>query len=325
MKPVVLSLLVLVLAGPGACAPRLASSSAPLVLERTIALPGVTGRIDHLAVDLVHRRVFVAELGHGTVEAIDMVAGKPSGRIEGLSKPQGLAYLPDRDELAVASGGDGTVRFYRASDLAPAGVVLVGDDADNLRLTASGQVVVGYGGGALAVIDPATRRVVSTVGLPAHPEGFRLVGTQAFVNLPDARQIAVVDLARGEITAAWPASHRWNYPMAARSQRPQIAVVYRLPARLQLRDAADGRVALDTETCGDADDVFFDPSRNRLYVICGSGAIDVVAGGARPVSRKVATHPGARTGLFVPEWERLLVAARAGVGGAALLVYRPAP
>lgn len=325
MKPFALSLVLLVLTGPGACAPRPSPTSEPLVLDQTIPLPGVVGRIDHLAVDLVHRRVFVAELGNGTVEAIDMATGRPTGRISGLSEPQGLAYLPDRDELAVASGGDGTVRFYRGGDLVPVGVVTVGGDADNLRLTAAGQVVVGYGDGALAVIDPGSRKVISTVTLPVHPEGFRLAGDQAFVNLPDARKIALVDLAAGRISATWPAEHRWNYPMALREERPQIAVVYRLPARLQLRDAGDGSVALDTKTCGDADDVFFDPPRDRLYVICGAGTIDVVAANGAAASRKVATRSGARTGLFVPEWDRLLVAARAGVGDAALLVYRPAP
>ena len=323
MKPIALSLSLLVLAGPGACAPGPPPSPPPLILEQTISLPGVAGRIDHLAVDLIHRRVFVAELGNGTVEAIDMATGRPVGRISNLSEPQGLAHLPDRDELAVASGGDGTVRFYHAGDLAPAGVVTVGGDADNLRLTATGQVVVGYGDGALAVIDPASRRVISTTALPAHPEGFRLSGDRAFVNLPDVRKIAVVDLAAGRITATWPAEHRWNYPMALRSERPEIAVVYRLPARLQLRDATSGAVVVDQKTCGDADDVFFDPPRWRLYVICGAGAIDVVTLDAPKGSARIATRSGARTGLFVPEWDRLLVAARAGNGTAALLVYRP--
>ena len=323
MKPLVLSLALLVLAGPAACAPSPAPP--PLVLERTIALPGVAGRIDHLAVDLVHRRVFIAELGNGTVEAVDMVKGAPVGRISGLKEPQGLAYLPERDELAVASGGDGTVRFYRGSDLAPAGMVKVGSDADNLRLDAGGRVVVGYGAGALAVIDPAPHQVVSTLALPAHPEGFRLAGGQAFVNLPDARVIAVADLATGTVRASWPADHLWNYPMALRADGRELALVYRLPARLQLRDTTSGAVVLDRETCGDADDVFFDPPRHRLYVICGAGGVDVVTLDAPVAASRVKTRPGARTGLFVPEWDRLLVAARAVSGEAALLIYRPSP
>src|SRR6516165_5353960 len=69
-----------------------------LELERTIALPNVSGRIDHLAVDVPHQRLFVAELGNGSADRIDLSSGE-ARRIEGLKEPQRLAYLPDRDEL----------------------------------------------------------------------------------------------------------------------------------------------------------------------------------------------------------------------------------
>src|SRR3981189_3158539 len=89
-----------------------------LELERTIALPNVLGRIDHLAVDVPHQRLFVAELGNGSVHKNHLSRGQ-TPRLGGLKEPQGLAYLPDRNELVVASAGDGTVRFFDASSLAP--------------------------------------------------------------------------------------------------------------------------------------------------------------------------------------------------------------
>ena len=65
----------------------------PLVLERTIPLKSVFGRIDHIAVDLARKRLFVAELGNGSVDTIDL-AGDASGtvthRISGLQEPQGI-------------------------------------------------------------------------------------------------------------------------------------------------------------------------------------------------------------------------------------------
>jgi hypothetical protein len=298
-------------------------ASQPLVLERTIPLTGVGGRIDHLAVDLAHQRLFIAELGNGSVDAVDL-AGGPARRITGLKEPQGLLYLPSRDELVVASGGDGTVRFYRGKDLAPLEVMQVGDDADNLRLDKSGNIVVGYGGGALAVSDPASRKTIKRLALKAHPESFRFDGDRVFINVPDANAIVVGDMTTGKITATWKASHRWNFPLAY--DAGTIAVVYRLPSRLVMMDAASGVVKSDTETCGDADDVFFDAKRQRLYVSCGSGAVDVVdiANGYKSISR-VPTRSGARTALFAPELDRLFVAARAGLGeSAAILVYRPA-
>jgi DNA-binding beta-propeller fold protein YncE len=320
--------MLLALAPTAACQaqPATGGRDAPLALERTIPLNGVRGRIDHLAIDLVHRHAFVSELGNGSVEALDLASGASLGRINGLKEPQGLVYLPARDELAVASGGDGSVRFYHAQGLAPAGAVDVGGDADNLRVDTSGRIVVGYGSGTLAVIDPSSRKVIARLELPAHPEGFRLDGGKVFVNLPDAKRIVVGDLAAGRITGTWPTAHLWNFPMAMDAGGRTLAVVYRLPARLQLLDTASGAVKLDRSTCGDADDVFFDETRRRAYVVCGAGAIDVVDLARPEQSRRISTRSGARTGLYTPEFDRLVVAARAsGSAPAALLIYRPQP
>jgi DNA-binding beta-propeller fold protein YncE len=306
--------------------PTANDGDSPLILERTIPLKDVRGRIDHLAVDVAHRRVFVAELGNGSVEAVDLVSGASLGRITGLKEPQGLAYLPARDELAVASGGDGSVRFYRASDLAPSGQLQVGGDADDLRVDPLGRTIVGYGAGALAVIDPATRHVAVTLTLPVHPEGFQLKGGTVFVNLPDAGQIAMGDLASGKVIGTWRGAYGFNFPMAIDAAGSRLAVAYRLPARLQLLDAASGATILDRPTCGDADDVFFDDARHRVYVTCGGGSVDVVDLADARRSVRVVTRGGARTGLYAPEIDRLLVAAPARDGAeAALMIYRPDP
>ena len=149
-------------------------ASPPLTLESTIELPGVDGRIDHMVVDLDHHRLFVAALENGTVEVVDLDKGKVTGRIGNLREPQGLAYLASSNELVVATG-DGTVRFYRADDLVQSGDIKLGDDADNVRIDpTTGSVVVGYGNGALAVIDPVSRRLSGTIALSAHPESFQI-------------------------------------------------------------------------------------------------------------------------------------------------------
>ncbi|MBW8814622.1 MAG: hypothetical protein JF588_14465 [Caulobacterales bacterium] len=326
-KPAVSLLPWLAAAALAACAPPAASGApAPLVLERTIPLPGVTGRIDHLAFDPARGRLFVAELGNGTVEAVDVAAGKVAGRIGGLSEPQGLAVL-STGELAVANGGDGAVRFFRLADLAPLARLPLGPDADDERVDAAGHLVVGYGAGALATIDPASRRVLSTIALPAHPEGFQVAGPRAYVNLPDAGGIGVADPASGKLAATWPnRGRRWNFPLAVDPQSGAVAVVYRLPARLVLLDAASGAELQALPTCGDADDLFFDPHRPRLYVSCGDGHVDVLVRQGSRWTRLalVATGPGARTSLYEASTDRLYVAARAQGGrAAAILVYRP--
>jgi len=70
------------------------AQESPLQLMQTILLPGVEKCIDHRAVDLPHKRLFIAALGNNTVEVVDLQAGKRFHTISGLHEPQGLAHVP---------------------------------------------------------------------------------------------------------------------------------------------------------------------------------------------------------------------------------------
>src|SRR5689334_10346705 len=171
-----------------------------LILERKIPLPDVGGRIDHMAVDLQRGRLFIAELGNGTLDVVDIQGGRLLHRFTGLSEPQGVAYVPGANLIAVAEAQGGLVEFFGGSDFLTRGSLKLKDDADNIRLDPrSGHLLVGYGDGALAVIDPVHRSALQDIPLAGHPESFQLdpKSNHVFVNIPDARQIAVVDLATG--------------------------------------------------------------------------------------------------------------------------------
>lgn len=323
-----LALITTMVCNPATAAIATDQPSPPLVLETTLPLEAVAGRIDHLAVDLERHRLLVAELGNNTVDAIDLETHRIIRRIKGLHEPQGVANASASGGIAIANGGDGSVVFYNANDFAPLGSIRLGDDADNARVDAStGRVIVGYGKGALAIIDPATRTKIAEIPLSAHPEGFQVTrdGRRIFINVPDANQIAAV--AAGHQIATWTVPHlRSNFPLALDASESTIAVVFRSPSRLVLFDTQSGAVRANVETCGDADDVFFDAARERIYVSCGEGVVDVFDQSQREPKRiaQVKTTPGARTSLFVPELDRLFVAARGGrSGGAEILVYRP--
>jgi hypothetical protein len=304
-----------------------------LVLDQTIPLRGVSGRIDHMAVDLGRKRLFVAELGNGTLDVVDLAAGSAVRRIEGLKEPQGVGYAPGADVVAVANARDGSVHLFHGADLSPAGMVNLGDDADNVRLDErTGNFVVGYGSGGLAVIEPVKASLVGRIPLPAHPEGFQLDSSngRAVVNVPDARQIVVVDLQAGRQAMSWRLpDFRANFPLAIDPDNRMIAVVFRSPARLVTFDSNVGDQTGNLATCNDADDVFFDSKRHRIYVSCGDGSVDIFQNDSGLYRRAsvVKSATGARTSLFVPELDRLFVAARAGFFGlgsaAAILVYRP--
>src|SRR5262249_1148220 len=73
--------------------------SAP-VISRPCALEGVRGpadrtgipgRLDHMAYDPAIRRLFVACVANGSLEVIDLDAGKRIGTIDKLPGPQGVA------------------------------------------------------------------------------------------------------------------------------------------------------------------------------------------------------------------------------------------
>ena len=96
-------------------APRRCSSKA------RIPLGDVKGRIDHLAIDLSRRRLFVAELGNDTVGIVDLNERKVQHVITGLKEPQGVGYVPSSDTLFVTNAGDGSVLLFRRRGLRSSG------------------------------------------------------------------------------------------------------------------------------------------------------------------------------------------------------------
>jgi len=287
----------------------------PLALVRSIGLPRVEGRIDHLAFDAGTQRLYIAALGNNTVEVLDANAASHLKSLPGFREPQGIAILPDTRSVAVANGqGDG-LQLIGADDYRPGPMIRLGDDADNVRYDPSAKrVYVGFGGGALAAIDPMTGKVVGAARLAGHPESFQLErgGARVFINVPDAHQVAVVDRSTMKISATWPVTTAGsNFPMALDEPNHRVFVGCRRPAKVLVFDTTSGKETASFDIVGDTDDLFYDAPRKRLYVTGGEGYIDVVQDeGANTFIRTahVSTAPGARTSLFVAEQGRLYLA-----------------
>jgi len=326
--------LVLILAGLTLVpAPRVGfaqQDGALLVLESKISLEAVSGRIDHLAFDVTRKQVFIAELENNTVGVVDLDGARLLRRIPDLNRPQGAGYVPSADALFVANGGDGTVRVFKGGEFTATGRLTLGADADNVRVDAeTSHVFVGYGSGALAVIDPTTRTKIKEIALAAHPESFQIRASarQIFVNLPDTQSIIVIDRDSGGQVASWSTGgDRGNFAMALDEQDKRVLVVFRNPPKLSARDMRTGAVVAEQNTCGDADDIFVDAKRRRVYVTCGEGFIDVLNASDYARLARITTRPGARTSLFIPPLDRLAVAARAREREPAeLWIYRATP
>src|SRR5215831_18342048 len=301
-----------------------------LSLEAKIPLGEVKGRIDHMALDAMRSRLFVAELENNSVGIVDLKDRKVVHVITGLTEPQGVGYEPSTDALYIANGGDGSVRLYRGADYAETSRIALGDDADNVRIEPDTKhVFVGYGAGAIATIDPVTRTKIADSRLPAHPEGFQFdrKTNQIFVNVPRSRAIVMLDAVSGQQKAAWPMKDAGaNFPMALDEDAQRVLVAFRSPAKLGAFSARDGERLASVELCGDADDLFVDAKRGRVYVSCGEGFLDVLD--ARDYRRlaRVPTVRGARTSYYVPSMDRLFLSVRAASPEpAAVWVYRLVP
>jgi len=313
-----------------ATSPAMAAESPPLTLQTKIPLGDVRGRIDHLAIDHVRQHLFVAEFGNNSLGVVDLKDQTVAHRVVGLNEPQGVAYVSAVDCIFVSNGGDGSLRVFNGSDFSPVARVELKADADNLRIDPIKHLVfAGFGSGGLAIIDAKSRKKVGEIDLKGHPKGFELEpsGERAFVNVPDARGITVLDRTSSRQIATWTVPQATgNFPMAIWQSGTELLVGFHSPALLAIVDTRNGNLRAITPTCGDPDDVSVDEKRSRAYLSCGQGFIDVFQlGDASPsLIDHIPTVAGARTAMYDSELDRFFLAVNATSGTpAAIWVYKP--
>jgi DNA-binding beta-propeller fold protein YncE len=255
-------------------------SAAPLVLTGAIPLPNVKGRIDHFGLDPEHNRLFVSALGSNTEEIIGISAQTVIHIISGVQTPQGVVYSPETNKLFVGSD-EGKLYIYDGITFDLITSIDFGDDVDNLRYAApEKRVYVGYGDektGAIGMVDATSnKRLDDEFKLGAHPESFQLAvsGPNIYVNLPDLKQIAVVNRTTHAMTR-WPLSFESNFPMALDEPDHRLLTATRTPAQLVVFDTNSGRLVATLPAVQDADDLYYDSARKRVYIPGGEGYISV--------------------------------------------------
>ena len=308
-----------------------AEEPAPLRQIATIPLPNVSGRIDHMAVDTARKRLFVAALGNGSLEIVDLEKGAVVKSISHLSEPQGIAYAADLDRVFVACGGDGSCRVFDGKSLELVKNVELGADADNIRYDEKARRVY-VGDVGLAILDAANGKRLSDVKLMSHPESFQLEskGPRIFINIAHDGFVAVVDRNKRTVVARWPLTEaRANFPMAYDETNRRQFVGCRKSPRLLVLDTTSGKTVASALIDSDTDDLFYDSARRRIYVSCGVGLIDVIQqtdASHYQMSTKIPTAAGARTSLFVPAMNRFYLAVpHRGPQPAEIRVYEVLP
>jgi DNA-binding beta-propeller fold protein YncE len=291
----------------------------------TIPLPGVAGKFDHLAIDLNGNRLFAAATGNHSVEVIDLSTGKVEQSIGSLGKPHGLIWLGTSHSLFVADGSLAELLRYQGTPLKLTGTLKLSEDTDDMAYDeVTGALYVGHGGGnaanpaRIAVVDAASFTLKKNLDVASHPEGLDIdpAGNRIFANIADAAEVAVIEGASNQLTAHWKLAKAGdNVPMAYNQEANILYVSARTPANLLVIDAASGVELSRLPTGGGADDMFYDPTLRRVYVICGAGEVDVYqveANKSMHVLGNVHTESGAKTALFVASQARLYV----GIPGA---------
>jgi hypothetical protein len=251
----------------------------PLVLTEAIPMTGVQGRFDHFGFD-GKNRLIVSALGNNTVEIIDISARLRSHTITGIPNPQGVVYAPESKKLFAASS-HGQLYIYDGTTFGLIKSIDFHGDVDNLRYDAANQrVYAGYGDdetGAIGAVDAVTNeRLAEEYKLGAHPESFQLEtsGPNIYVNLPDLKQIAVINRKTRAITR-WPMTLEHNFPMALDEADHHLFVATHEPARLAVLDTGTGHTIAALPCVQDADDLYYDSGRRRIYVPGGEGYISV--------------------------------------------------
>jgi hypothetical protein len=333
-------------------------SPAALKFARRIPLAHIEGRMDHVSVDVPGRRLFAAAYDNHTLAVIDLAAGRQVRSLD-LDEPQQSYFVPSVNRLFVASSGDGTVKIFDGTTLALVRTVHLSSDADNMRYDAVRRhVLVNYGGekylfgkavarkgekdGAVAVLD-LNGNLVGRIPIGGHPEALQLeqkTGHRVFINDPEKHEIVVADLSNDKVRARWKAGCE-NYPMALDEAHRRLFIFCRDSGYVAVFDTESGRKVTSVRASPGAssDDLFYDSGKNRLYILArillnpkhprgglGHGIVDVIQEEDPDHYDMIATYAtgwGAQTGMFVPEWGRLFVAARHQPTGqsAAILEY----
>lgn len=322
------------------CALILAASAtlaqnASLVVAKTITLPGIQGKFDHFAVDEAGNRLFAAATGSKSLQVVDLTSGNVIQSLTGLGKPHGLAWIASSGDLYLADGEKAALDIFHGTPLVLVKTLPLSEDADDMVYDATtGMLYVGHSGsdtahpGRIAIIDTKNQTQKASIPAAAHPEALEIdkATDRVFANIADAAGIAVIDGKTLTQSAVWKlTSAKNNVPLAYDEEQRILFVACRTPARLLILDGDSGKELGELPSDLGVDDLFYDADAHQVYLIAGSGAIDVYKIDANKNVKAMGvihTAAGAKTGLLVPSRNALYVGVPgSGVTASSILVY----
>jgi DNA-binding beta-propeller fold protein YncE len=291
-----------------------AAESPPLERVRTIALRGPIGGLDHLAVDAKRGRLFVANTAGGSLDVVDLEAGKLLKQVPGQGRIRGVAYSPEADRVFVGNGTGGVCNTFEGEDYELVKGVPLGVDADNVRYNPrTRRIYVVHADTELSVIDAKDYTPRSPIALPRSLGAFQLEAgrPRMYVNAKSG-QVVAIDSDKDEVIGQFPVAPAGvNAALAIDEPNHRLLVGCRKGPALVVMDSDTGRIVASVPIPGDVDDLSFDARRGRIYASCGDGAIAVIRQVDADRYEPLATVPtvkGARTSIFNAADGRLYLA-----------------
>jgi len=306
------------------------TSSSALLLQKAIQLPNVKGGFDLMAIDVKSQRLFVSAEDNHTVEVINLETGKPLISLPGFNEPKWIVYLPEGNRIFVSTGGDGKVIELDGNTYKVVNTFSFKEACNNLRFDSStSRLFVGVGKtfGSLGIIDGKQNKIVGEIPLSGYLKQFEIDGDKVYVNLPDKNVIEVVSLSSAKPVANWSVTEaKRNVPMAFDHSHQRLFVACE-PGKFIIYSTETGKSIESINISKDADGIYYDENRKRIYISCGEGSINVIEqkdADHYNLLQNISTAKGAGTSLFSPQLDKYILAVpQSSNQTAEIRVYQP--
>jgi YVTN family beta-propeller protein len=160
-----------------------------------------------VAVQADARRAYTANIGSGTMTALDMITGKATGSVAIGPRSEGLATTRDGNEVWIGSNDAGTVSVVNTATM-KVDTVLGGFHVP-YRMAVSPDrklaVIVEAEGNQISVIDAPGRRVLGAIDVGGSPRGVAISPDSrlGFITLGPENAVVVVDLGTRAVLARY--------------------------------------------------------------------------------------------------------------------------
>jgi hypothetical protein len=323
--------------------PRAVAAESPVTLEKVTYLPEIVGDFDHFTVDLKRGHLFVSAEVHHSIEMFDLRTGDHLQSIGGFKTPHSIAFVPEKDELMVADGGDSSLVLLSAEDfrrldrisLIDGSATGKGDSPDAAYYdTANRLYYIGNGGvsanqpdSQISIFSVDQGKLIGSITIPGNnveSMGVDNLHHRLYVNIRDKHQIGVVDLTAGKVIQTWTTPDlSANTALAVDSEQQRVFVAGRKPGILYVFDR-DGKVVTQKPCVNINDDMTWDPVLHRVYV-SGTQGLSIFHQDSADTYTEIANIPtnGGKTSYYVPQTHQFFVIhPKTDVDIAGLLVYR---